>query len=160
MCAVDHVLPVLPGRCTDSRKIRAGGKQIDVPVQWEALCPLCGAQKLTLTVKGRLLDRHCQKCKAPQPELTAAMIKLFPQCFRLPRTAPERPPLIQSADVTAIALSGMQPISMKLALLELAGMATPEALDKLGVRRENRPRVIARRVIRTDANAQVVKRAS
>jgi uncharacterized protein YjiS (DUF1127 family) len=34
---------------------------------------------------------------------------------------------------------------MRLAMLELAGMSTREALDKLGVRRENRSRVIAGR---------------
>jgi uncharacterized protein YjiS (DUF1127 family) len=45
-------------------------------------------------------------------------------------------------------------MSMKLALLEMSGMSTPEALDYLGVRRENRSRVIAGR-IRFDAKPQV-----
>lgn len=45
-------------------------------------------------------------------------------------------------EVIELALSGMQPASLKLALLELAGITTPTALDLLGVRREHRSRVI------------------
>ena len=42
----------------------------------------------------------------------------------------------------------MPPQSKMLAFLELAGMSTPDALDKLVRRRENRPRVIVARVRR------------
>jgi hypothetical protein len=64
-------------------------------------------------------------------------------CFtagRKPRRA-----RIAPDDVIELALSGMNGLSLKLALLEMAGMSTPEALGKLGVRRENRARVIAGR---------------
>ena len=37
----------------------------------------------------------------------------------------------------------MPPMTLRLRLLQLTGMSTPEALDKLGVRRENRSRVIS-----------------
>ena len=52
---------------------------------------------------------------------------------------------IDADDLAAVVLSGMAPMSMRLALLEMAGMTTPMALDKLGVRREHRSRVIAGR---------------
>jgi hypothetical protein len=67
------------------------------------------------------------------------------------------PAPISHDELAALALSGMQPLSMRLYLLELAGFSTRTALDKLGVIRNNRSRVIARRfrVIQTDANPQV-----
>jgi hypothetical protein len=36
----------------------------------------------------------------------------------------------------------MPPVSLRLAVLEMTGMSTTAALEKLGVRRENRARVI------------------
>jgi hypothetical protein len=148
-CAVKHVVPALHGRCTKSRRV--GRNQ--VPYEWRAACPVCHtAGKLTLTAKGRNLLRHCQKCKASQARLTEALAQLLPACF-----GGARKPGIDPAALAELALSGMPPISLKLALLEMAGMSTPEALDKLGVRRENRARVITGR-IKTDAKPQVASR--
>ena len=48
-------------------------------------------------------------------------------------------------ELIAVALAEMPPTSLRLALLEMAGLGTYEALDKLGVRREHRSRVIAGR---------------
>lgn len=48
-------------------------------------------------------------------------------------------------DLAALALIQMPPTSLRLAMLEMAGYSTREALDKLGVRREHRSRVIAGR---------------
>ena len=50
---------------------------------------------------------------------------------------------IEHDDLIGLALSDMPPMTMRLAMLRLAGLGTPEALDRLGVRRENRSRVIA-----------------
>lgn len=45
--------------------------------------------------------------------------------------------------LVALALAKMQPMSLRLGLLEMAGMSTKEALDELGLPRSNRYRVIA-----------------
>ena len=50
---------------------------------------------------------------------------------------------VSPALLTDLALSGMPPTSLRLGLLELAGMDTAEALDKLGVARQNRYRVVS-----------------
>src|SRR6266536_306701 len=62
----------------------------------------------------------------------------------LPRRRSDRTP-IDHDDLIALALSGAPPMTMKLAMLQMGGMRTAEAFDKLGVRRENRARVIAGR---------------
>jgi predicted GIY-YIG superfamily endonuclease len=59
--------------------------------------------------------------------------------------SPWAPRAITPEDMVALMLSGLPPLSLKLAGLELAGMGTDEALDKLGVSRQNRYRVIAGR---------------
>ena len=50
---------------------------------------------------------------------------------------------IRHDDLIALALSGVPAMTMRLEMLRMAGMGTAEALGKLGVRRENRSRVIA-----------------
>jgi hypothetical protein len=50
---------------------------------------------------------------------------------------------VRHDDLITLALSDMPPMTLRLELLRLAGLGTAEALDKLGVRRENRSRVIA-----------------
>lgn len=52
---------------------------------------------------------------------------------------------IRHDDLVALALCSLPPMSLRLAMLEMAGYSTPDALDLLGVRRENRSRVIAGR---------------
>ncbi len=71
----------------------------------------------------------------------------------MPSRASRRAP-VDHDDLIALFLSGMPPQSMKLAGLEMAGMSTSEALDKLGIRREHRSRVIADRT-RFGAKPQV-----
>ena len=138
-CALRHVVPALRGRCTKER--RTGGRA--VPYQWAARCPVCNADgKLTLTAKGRTLLAFCQKCRASQPDLMAALAKEFPDCFGV---RPVRRGGIAAADLVALALAPMPPLSRQLAMLEMAGMSTPDALDKLGVSRQNRYRVVAGR---------------
>lgn len=138
-CAVSHVAPKLRGRPTKTRRV-AGH---DVPWEWAARCPCCHAPgKLTLTAKGRSILRHCQKCKASQDDLTAALVKLLPGCFWPAGKARIRQVPVERADLAALALTDMPPMSLRLILLEMSGLSTPAALDKLGVRRENRARVI------------------
>jgi hypothetical protein len=68
----------------------------------------------------------------------------------MPSRRTGRPP-IGHDDLIALALTEMPPTSLRLAMLELAGLGTNEALDKLGVRREHRARV---RDGRTNAGAK------
>ena len=58
---------------------------------------------------------------------------------------PDGPAPVDRDALIELALSEMPPTSLRLAMLELAGMSTPDALDKLGIRRENRSRVISGR---------------
>ena len=52
---------------------------------------------------------------------------------------------IDHGELITLALAEMPPTSLRLAMLEMAGFGTADALDKLGVRREHRARVIAGR---------------
>jgi hypothetical protein len=140
-CALLHAVPALKGRCTKERT--AGGRT--VPYEWACCCPVCGADgKLTLTAKGRTLLRCCHKCKASQEALTAELAKLLPACFGEP-TNRRRGPAVTPDALIALALAPMPPLSRQLAMLELAGVGTQDALDRLGVARQNRYRVIAGR---------------
>jgi len=67
---------------------------------------------------------------------------------------------VSVSEIEEIALSGMTSAqSINLALLELAGMTTAVALDKLGISRQNRPRVIAgRHRLRSETKPQVRSR--
>lgn len=135
------MVPALGGRCTKSRTIGSEA----IPYEWACRCPVChGADKLTLTAKGRMLLWYCQRCPDErQEDVTAALTAALPVCFGAAQASIRRG--VRDADVINVALSAMPPLSMKLALLELAGLGTQEALDKLGVRREHRSRVIAGR---------------
>jgi hypothetical protein len=101
-------------------------------------------------------------CECEQDTVRPVLADRLGDCAPRPRS--DRPP-IKPGDVTALALADMPPMSMKLAMLEMGGMSTRQALDKLGVRRENRSRVIAgrtggvpKRRIQMDAKPQVMTR--
>jgi hypothetical protein len=51
--------------------------------------------------------------------------------------------VIRHDDLITLALTDMPPQSLRLGLLELAGLTTAQALDKLGVSRTNRYRVVS-----------------
>jgi len=138
-CAADHAAPEFGLRCT--RKGR----------QWSGPCALChGGRCLSLTIKGGRKLWHCNRKATPgrpacdQGELMAALSARLPSCITTART-PARRTLIPGEQLADLAHSGMPPMSLKLALLELSGMSTTAALDDLGVRRENRSRVITGR---------------
>jgi hypothetical protein len=73
-----------------------------------------------------------------------ALSARLPSCITTPKTSTRRT-LIPGEQLADLALSGMAPTSLKLALLELSGMNTTAALAELGIRRENRSRVITGR---------------
>jgi hypothetical protein len=52
---------------------------------------------------------------------------------------------IDHDELTALILSDLPPMTIKLRVLQMTGLGTAEALDKLGVRRDNRARVIGGR---------------
>ena len=55
---------------------------------------------------------------------------------------------ISGNEIVALAMTKMPPVSLRLAMLELAGMTTREALDALGVGPTHRHRVIYGRLAR------------
>lgn len=128
-CAAIHWGPQLSGR-----RERAG---------WRADCPVCGAERsLEWDVPGKAIRWRSWCAEHDKETLRPALLGRLPDC--MPRRQSDRV-TVNHEDLVALALDGMPPASMKLALLEMAGMSTREALDKLGIRRENRARVIAGR---------------
>ena len=113
--------------------------------QWRAHCPVpkCRSQRALewdapgRHVRWRSFCGHHDK-EAVRPYLVA----LVGACMPSGRSV--RAPIAHD-ELIAVALAEMPPTSLRLALLEMAGLGTYEALDKLGVRREHRSRVIAGR---------------
>lgn len=130
-CAADHWSPALGGR-----RERGG--------QWRADCPVpgCGAvRSLEYDAPGKHV-RWRSFCgthdkEAVRPYLARLIGPCMPGGTRRPR--------IDNDELIAVALSDVPPMTMRLALLRLAGFGTAEALDKLGVRPDNRARVIGGR---------------
>jgi hypothetical protein len=128
-CAVIHWAPALSGH-----REQAG---------WRASCPVCGAERaLEWDVPGKSVRWKTWCAEHDKEALRPVLLGLLPGC--LPRRSADRV-AIDPGDLIALALGDIPPMSMRLAMLELAGMGTPEALAKLGVRRNHRSRVIAGR---------------
>jgi len=107
-----------------------------------APCPLCGeARRLSYWPEGGSV-RWKNHCGCGRDALRAKLADLLPGCVSV-RYSPKAK--ADSAELVSLALSGMPVMSLRLALLELSGMGTREALDKLGVGRTHRGRVIAGR---------------
>ena len=119
--------------------------------QWRADCPVPGCKALRAIeydapgkhVRWRSFCGHHGR-EAMRPYLAA----LIGPCMPGGRAAR---PTVDLDELAALALTQMPPTSLRLAMLEMAGFGTREALDKLGVRREHRSRVIAGR---TDPGAK------
>lgn len=110
------------------------------PAGWRFPCPCCGSGR-ELSVRAKPGHRRPQwdpKCRCPREEVAAKLAALGLISGR-------RPPKLDRDEVIALALADMPPQSLRLALLELAGLGTREALDKMGVHRAHRARVIAGR---------------
>lgn len=130
-CAADHWSRVLDGRREPSG-------------QWRANCPVpgCGAKRaLEYDAPGKHVRWKSWCGEHDKEAVRPYLAKLVGVC--MPGKVYREP--IRHDDLTALALCSVPPMSLRLALLELAGYGTREALDMLGVRRENRSRVIAGR---------------
>jgi hypothetical protein len=129
-CALRHAAPKLRGRPTKTRRV-AGH---DVPWEWAATCPCCGGQgKLTLTAKGRSILRHCQKCKASQDDLTAALVKLMPDCFWPAKAARKTAPVIDRERALRLARCQLSATALKVAMLSAVGFSAAEAQAELRI---------------------------
>ena len=128
-CAIQHWCPAL-----DARRERSG---------WRAPCPACGADRaLEFDAPGRSI-RWNSFCGGHDRDAVRPVLRgLLGAC--LPGKSARLAPIEPNA-LVELALADVPPMSLRLALLEMAGISTPDALAKLGVRREHRSRVIAGR---------------
>jgi hypothetical protein len=128
-CAADHW-------CTAFSGHREGS-------QWRANCPHpgCGAERALEWDVPRKSIRWKSWCADHDKEtLRPVLGERLQGC--LPRRQADRLPITRDDLIALVLTEDLPPMTLRLRLLELAGMSTPEALGKLGVRRENRSRVI------------------
>ncbi len=128
-CAADHWCWKL-----DGHREQAG---------WRANCPYpgCGAERsLEWDVPGKSVRWRSWCGEHDKEALGPVLAELLAGC--VPRRRSDRLP-ISHDDLVALALTDMPPMTMRRRMLQMTGVGTREALDKLGVRRENRSRVIA-----------------
>lgn len=127
-CAIAHWAPALGGHRE--------------PAGWRAPCPVCGTERaLEFDVPAKTIRWRSWCAEHGRETLRPALAGLLPGC--MPKRGRDRPP-VDHDDLIALALdTAMPPMTLRLAMLRLAGVGTQEALDKLGVRREHRSRVIA-----------------
>lgn len=139
-CAISHWSPAVDGR--------RGGSG------WRAPCPVKGCpaddpRLLQYEVYGKgVRFRHF--CPHHNREaVKAALHALLGPCGP-GRNGKQQ--ALKPDDLAEVALSAItSAMSLKLVLLEMSGLSTSDALTKLGIRRENRPRVIAgARVFKSD----------
>ena len=119
---------------TDGHREQAG---------WRANCPYpgCGAERsLEWDVPGKSVRWRSWCGEHDKEALGPVLAELLAGC--VPRRRSDRLP-ISHDDLVALALTHMPPMTMRRRMLQTTGVDTREALDKLGVRRENRSRVIA-----------------
>lgn len=127
-CAILHWCPKLGGRA------EASG--------WRAPCPLCGTKRaIEFGVHGSGIRWNSFCGEHSKDTLRPAMRELLGACM----PGKSAPAPIDREKLITLMLSSLPPMSMRLAVLEMTGMGTTEALDRLGVRREHRSRVIAGR---------------
>jgi hypothetical protein len=128
-CAADHWSPPLNGR-----RERNG--------QWRADCPVpgCGASRaLEYDAPGKHV-RWKSFCGTHDKETVRPYLaKLIGQCMPSGRKGRAA---IDHDELTELVLADLPPQSLRLGLLELAGMPTAEALAKLGIGPTHKRRVI------------------
>lgn len=128
-CAAEHWAAALGGH-----RERAG---------WRADCPCCGADRsLEWDAPGKTVRWQSWCAEHDRDALRPVLAGRLGACF--PRRRSDRPP-VRHDDLIALALADMPPKTKELRMLQMAGMGTREALDKLGVRSDNRARVIGGR---------------
>ena len=130
-CAADHWSPALGGR-----RERNG--------QWRAPCPVPGCKSLR-SLEYDAPGKHVRWktfCGEHDKEAVRPyLVKLVGSC--MPGGARREP--VKHGDLIALALADVPPMTKTLRRLEMAGIGTAEALDMLGVRPDNRARVIGGR---------------
>jgi len=128
-CAADHWSAALGGR-----RERNG--------QWRAPCPVPGCKSLRsleYDAPGRHVRWKSFCGLHPKEVVRPYLVKLVGA--RMPGGARRVP--IKHGDLIALALADIPPMTKNLRMLGMAGIDTAEALAMLGVRRENRARVVA-----------------
>lgn len=113
--------------------------------QWRADCPVpgCGSPRsLEFDAPGKHVRWKSFCGNHDREAVRAHLITLIGPCMPGRRAARRS---IGDDELVALAMTEMPPTSLRLAMLEMAGLGTREALDMLGVRREHRSRVIAGR---------------
>jgi hypothetical protein len=115
---------------------------------WRAPCPICQTRRaLEFSIDGKRMRWNSFCGDHDREEVRPALRNLLKACM----PGKERRPQVTADDVAELGLSAItSALSLKLVLLEMSGMNTTAALDKLGVRRENRSRVIAGARIKSD----------
>lgn len=130
-CAADHWSLALDGRREPSG-------------QWRAACPVPGC-KVLRSLQYDAPGKHVRwKTFCGEHDKDAVrpwLARLIGPCMPGGR---RREP-IDHDELAALVLSGLPPMTIKLRVLQLTGIGTADALDKLGVRRDNRARVIGGR---------------
>ena len=127
-CAADHWSPRLGGRREPSG-------------QWRAGCPVpgCGAlRSLEYDAPGKHVRWRSFCGTHDKDAIRPYLVKLVGAC--MPGGSRREP--IRHADLIALAEADIPPQSLRLALYELAGMPTSEALAKLGVGPTHKRRVV------------------
>jgi hypothetical protein len=137
-CAIQHWCPVL-----DARRERGS---------WRAPCPECGADRaLEFDTPGKSIRWNSFCGEHDKDAVRPRLRELVGAC--MPGKAARRTAIEPNA-LVELALADIPPMSLRLALLELAGLSTPDALTKLGVRRDHHSRVIAGRTGGTPKRAR------
>jgi hypothetical protein len=121
--------------------------------QWRADCPVPKCRSLRAIefdapgkhVRWKTWCGHHDK-ETVRPYLAALIGPCMPGGSR-------RPP-IRHDELIELALADLPPMTKNLRMLQLAGMGTQEALDKLGVRPDHRARVIGGRTGGTPRRAR------
>ena len=130
-CAIAHWCVKLGGR-----RERNG--------QWRADCPVpgCGARRaLEFDAPGKHVRWKSWCGEHDKEAMRPYLAKIIGPCLS---SGSRREP-IRHDDAIALALADLPPMTLRLRLLQLAGVGTQEALDKLGVRPDHRARVISGR---------------
>lgn len=128
-CAADHWSPALGGRREPNG-------------QWRAPCPVPGCtalRSLEYDAPGKHVRWKSFCGEHDKESIRLHLARLVGPC--MPGRSRREP--IRHDELIELALADLPPMTMRLEMLRLAGLGTAEALDKLGVRREHRSRVIA-----------------
>lgn len=126
-CAAAHWSPAL-----DGRRERGG--------QWRAPCPVpgCGVlRSLEYDAPGKHVRWRTFCGNHDKEAVRPYLSKLVGPC--MPLGSRQR----RDNELIALALADLPPQSLRLAMLEMAGLGTGEALDMLGISRTNRYRVVS-----------------